>query len=245
MDQEPGWSEETSRFFINYADYFIPDRLEQIRAISNLIPAPDAPFQVLELACGAGVLANALLERYPNCTVLGLDRSAEMLRAARQRLAVYGERFQAGHFDLAAADWRKPEPVYQAVVSSLAIHHLDDAEKARLYREIYPMLRPGGALLIADILRPAGPLGLKHAADAYDEIVRQQCLASDSGAQAFERFQSEQWNLFRYPNDPVDKPSTLFDQLKWLEVAGFEQVDVFWMRAGHAVFGGYRPAGTA
>ena len=29
-------------------------------------------------------------------------------------------------------------------------------------------------------------------------------------------------------------------QLRWLEEAGFSSVDCFWMRAGHAVYGGYR-----
>jgi tRNA (cmo5U34)-methyltransferase len=42
-------------------------------------------------------------------------------------------------------------------------------------------------------------------------------------------------------SDPVDKMSPLFDQLKWLEQAGFASVDVFWMRAGHAIFGGSKP----
>jgi hypothetical protein len=39
----------------------------------------------------------------------------------------------------------------------------------------------------------------------------------------------------------MDKPSTLPEQLRWMEEAGFEEVDVFWARAGHALLGGYRP----
>jgi tRNA (cmo5U34)-methyltransferase len=31
------------------------------------------------------------------------------------------------------------------------------------------------------------------------------------------------------------------DQLEWLELAGFSCVDLFWMRAGHAIFGGWKP----
>lgn len=37
-------------------------------------------------------------------------------------------------------------------------------------------------------------------------------------------------------------PSRLLDQLKWLEEAGFQQVDVYWMQAGHAIYGGEKPA---
>ena len=55
----------------------------------------------------------------------------------------------------------------------------------------------------------------------------------------FEQFIETHWNLYRYP-DPVDKPSPLFDQLQWLREAGFATVDCFWLRAGHAVYGGYR-----
>ena len=45
--------------------------------------------------------------------------------------------------------------------------------------------------------------------------------------------------MYRYfdPED-IDHPSRLFDQLKWLEQAGFADVDVYWMLAGHALFGG-------
>ena len=41
--------------------------------------------------------------------------------------------------------------------------------------------------------------------------------------------------------DSIDKPSPLFDQLKWLDKAGFTDVDVFWMKVGHAIFGGRKP----
>jgi hypothetical protein len=45
--------------------------------------------------------------------------------------------------------------------------------------------------------------------------------------------------MYRYFDpDDIDRPSRLFDQLKWLERAGFVDVDVYWMQAGHAIFGG-------
>src|SRR5512140_2352136 len=136
-EQSPSWSEENSRFFIEYARYFVPDRESQIRALCDLVPDLGQPFRVLELACGQGLLAGALLERFPACTVHGLDGSHEMLQTARQHLAVFGDRFQPGKFDLAASDWRGTGPVYQAVLSSLAIHHLDDAAKMDLFAGVF------------------------------------------------------------------------------------------------------------
>jgi tRNA (cmo5U34)-methyltransferase len=77
----------------------------------------------------------------------------------------------------------------------------------------------------------------------WDRAVRERALALDGDLAAFEHFQRIGWNSFQDPEpDPVDKPDTLFDQLKWLEAAGLEEVDVFWMRAGHVVFGGTKPA---
>jgi tRNA (cmo5U34)-methyltransferase len=239
-ESNPNWSEENSRFFIQYADYFVPDRESQIRTICSLVPDPGEPFRVLELACGAGLLAGTLLERFPNCTVYGLDGSHEMLQTARQHLQPFGERFLPGKFDLANRDWRVPEPVYHAIVSSLAIHHLDDAGKAALFRDVFAMLHPGGAFLVADIIRPAGPHSMRFAADGYDEAVRRRAEEIHGNLDIFELFIREQWNIFRYPDDPIDQPATLLDQLQWLEAAGFKHVDVNWLRAGHAIFSGYR-----
>lgn len=44
----------------------------------------------------------------------------------------------------------------------------------------------------------------------------------------------------RYFDPDFDKPSRLVNQLNWLAAAGFTAVDVYWLRAGHAVFGGYK-----
>lgn len=236
---EPTWSEQNSETFLDLGHYYVPDRELQIEIICSLVPGGEAPFDVLELGCGEGLLARALLERHPQCSVRGLDGSATMLKRARQALASFGERFNAEPFDLAARDWRAPAQKYRAIVSSLAIHHLNHQEKQVLYGDLYAMLATGGALVIADVIQTASPLGNELAANAWDEAVRQRALASDAGPAVFQRFKDEGWNMFRYL-DEVDKPSRLFDQLKWLEAAGFKAVDVYWMKAGHAIFGGQK-----
>src|SRR6185436_591352 len=117
------WGVEASQTFIDYGRYFVPEREQQIATICDLIPDSEGPFNLLDLCCGEGLLAGALLERFPACTVYGYDGSAVMLDRARSRLAVYGQRFQAARFDLAARAWREPAWQVHAVVSSLAIHH--------------------------------------------------------------------------------------------------------------------------
>ncbi|HSG17937.1 MAG TPA: class I SAM-dependent methyltransferase, partial [Anaerolineae bacterium] len=75
----------------------------------------------------------------------------------------------------------------------------------------------------------------------WDAAVHRRSLDLAGDESAFDHFTSSKWNIYRHP-DPVDKPSPLFEQLKWLEAAGFESMDVYSMAAGHAVYGGQMPA---
>ncbi len=105
---------------------------------------------------------------------------------------------------------------------------------------MYRALSPGGAFIVADLIRPAGEHGHRLAATTWDDIVRRQGREIEDGGAVFDGFQRLKWNHFRTP-DPSDKPSGLLEQLKWLEAAGFVEVDVYWMEAGHAIYGGRRP----
>lgn len=235
------WDEESSHTFIDYGRYFVPERETQLETIAALIPRFEGPFAILDLACGEGLLSQALLEKYPESQVIGMDGSPEMLASAKRRLARFGPRFQASQFDLFDRSWHKVLSTVEVIVSSLAIHHLDSEQKRVLFRDVFGMLSPGGVFVLADLIQPANRLGWELAADAWDEAVRQRSLQLDGNLEGFEAFENQHWNLYRYfdPQD-IDKPSGLLDQLKWLKAAGFADVDVYWMRAGHAIFGGFK-----
>lgn len=235
------WEEEDSQSFIDYGRYFVPERETQIEIICDLIPAIDGVQHVVDLCCGEGVLCRAILDRFPTYHVHGLDISSTMLEAASLALSGYGERFDAHVFDLANSSWRTfPWPL-RAVVSSLAIHHLDDAQKQQLDRDVYSMLAPGGIFIIADLIWPATQAGINVAGQAWDEATRQRSLQLDGNLSAYEQFHTLEWNSFTLAEpDPLDKMSSLYSQLKWLEQAGFANIDVYWMKAGHAIFGGMK-----
>ena len=240
----PQWEEENSQDFIDYGKYFVPDRETQINCIFEVIPPPSEPAYILDLCCGEGLLARALLDKFPECQVYGLDGSPRMIAHVEKALAAYGTRFKARQFDLAATDWRKFPFRVHAVVSSLAIHHLDGHEKQVLFKDIASILAPGGSFIIADLIEPMNPFGRRLAASAWDEAVRQRSLDLDGHLRGHKQFQQLGWNHYAEPEpepDSIDKPSPLFDQLKWLDKAGFIDVDVFWMKAGHAIFGGRKP----
>jgi tRNA (cmo5U34)-methyltransferase len=236
----PAWTEEDSEAFAELAEVFVPDREEQIEAFCCLLGELSTP-RALELCCGDGRLAEALLERLPGASIVALDGSELMLERASGRLRRFGDRAELGRFDLAAADWREPSLYpggFGAVVTSLTVHHLDGEGKRRLFADLAKLLEPGGWLLIADLIEPRSPAGSRYAAEAWQRQVARRAERLDR-PEAVEAFERLEWNLYLHP-DPGDQPSPLLDQLHWLETAGFEAVDVFWMKAGHALFGGQR-----
>jgi tRNA (cmo5U34)-methyltransferase len=243
---QPGWDETDSQDFLDLGRFFVPEREEQIAAVLAMIPDPGDGLLV-DLCCGEGLLARALLERFPRARVLAMDRSPAMLAHARASLAIHGDQGDQGDrlatrpFDLADRSWRTfPEPVH-AFVSSLAIHHLDGAGKQALFADLAAALAPGGVLVIADLVKPATAAAHQLAAQAWDDAVRRRSLELAGHSGPWEKFRDERWNLYADPApDPIDQPSPLLDQLRWLEAAGLQGVDVTWMKAGHAVFGGVR-----
>jgi tRNA (cmo5U34)-methyltransferase len=244
-DRKSAWDESDSREFLDGGRFFVPDREEQIETLCAAIPRPAGAVHLVELCCGEGLLSAALLRRFAACRVLALDGSPAMLEAARRTAAAVpgaADRFEAALFDLADRSWRSfPWPVH-AFVSSLAIHHLDGAGKRELYADLARALAPGGAIVVADLVEPSSPESRTLAAGAWDEAVRRRALAIAGHLGPYETFRAERWNFYADPEpDPADRPSPLFDQLRWLAEAGLTGVDVFWMKAGHAVFGAQKP----
>ena len=238
-----GWTEDDSSNFIDYGRYFVPERELQIATICDLVPPAPGPFRIVELCSGAGLLARALLDRFPDARLHAFDGSAVMLDATRKAAGEHAGRLTTAAFDLAATDWRALGGSARVVVSSLAIHHLDGPGKRALYAALAAVIEPGGALLVADLVQPATDLGVGLAARTWDDWVRRRALELDGKLDAFRHFQQSHWNYFADDDpDPIDQPSPLAQQLTWLREAGFESVDVHWMKAGHAIFGGRKSA---
>jgi tRNA (cmo5U34)-methyltransferase len=236
------WPEEASHDFITYGEFFVPDREEHAAAVCAAIPDDVGTGTVLDLCCGAGGLSAAILERHPGVRVVGLDGSASMREAASTALARFGDRFRTDDFDLAEGGWRVRWNGLRAVVSSLAVHHLDAEGKQELFRGIEPMLAPGGVFALVDVVRPTSDASRRSAAASWDEQVRTRSQERLGDLSAFEAFRRLRWNCYAddAEDDPIDKPSSIVEQLVWLVQAGFEGVDLLFARAGHAVMVGYR-----
>jgi ubiquinone/menaquinone biosynthesis C-methylase UbiE len=104
---------------------------------------------VVDLGCGTGQLSLPLAER--GGRVLAVDVSQDMV----DRLAESARRRAVTSLECAAVpieDLELPERSVDLIVSSYALHHLRDADKARLVSAAFSWLRPGGRLVVADMM---------------------------------------------------------------------------------------------
>lgn len=238
---EPLWTEDTSAAFRDLAHYAVPERELQTESILSLIPEPQGDALAMEICCGAGGLTATMLERFPSLRVLALDGSRSMLETTRAAAGANAARLETAIIDIAETGWRTPPEPLHAVVSSLAIHHLDGRGKQQLFADILAALKPGGVFVMADLVEPVTTTGRAVAADAWDTETRRRALDTDGSLGGYERFLAQKWNYYRQPGpDPLDKPSSVTDLLDWLRAAGFTGVDLHWMKAGHVIMSGVR-----
>jgi len=195
--------------------------------VARVLPfEPGDAFDALDLGAGTGLLSALLHERFPKARLRLVDISDEMLARARERFA------GASDVRIAVSDY-SVEPLpgkFDAIVSALSIHHLDDPGKAALFRRIHDALKPGGKFVNADeVLAPTAALDALY----WDEWERQ---ARAAGAPEEEFAGVEERAKY-------DRPAKLDDQLAWLREAGFADVDCYYKYLMFAVYGGRRPEG--
>ena len=179
--------------------------------------AASAPIRAIDLGSGTGLMAQKVLEKFPNAHMTLLDISAEMLKEARGRFGnIKNVDFKAGDFTEFSADAE-----YDVIVSALAIHHLPDAEKAALYKKIFAALKVGGIFVNAEQVLGETEFLRKMYLDDRIKIVHKR-MPENEAEIAARRLK-------------LDKCSTIGDQLKWLRDAGFAEVGCVYQYLDFAV----------
>jgi SAM-dependent methyltransferase len=108
---------------------------------------------VVDVGCGTGNLSFAVLAAEPGARVTGLDPDGDSLRRAarkarRRRVPLT---LVQGYADRVPAE----DAALDHVVSSLALHHVDDDGRVAFARDALRALRPGGKVTVVDFGGPA------------------------------------------------------------------------------------------
>jgi tRNA (cmo5U34)-methyltransferase len=175
-----------------YLSREIPHRQAAEEMLLAALPARIECF--LDLGTGDGRLLALVRSHHPGATAIGLDASEPMLLRAAERFDDdRGVELRSHDLQIPLAE-RGP---FDAVVSGLAIHHLEDDRKRELFAEVHALLAPGATFANLDLVAPASQ-------------------------RLHERFRRE---IGRTEDDPGDRLAGLPDQLDWLREAGFGEVD--------------------
>jgi tRNA (cmo5U34)-methyltransferase len=190
----------------------------------DLIPAQAR--HILDLGAGSGLVTILVRNRFPAARIHLLDFSEPMLALARNRIGD-PDRITYEQADYVTAEL--PQGL-DAVVSSLSIHHLDDADKRAIFRKIYGALAPGGVFVNAE--QVAGPT------PALDERYRALWLQQVREADATEA--QVEASLYRQQED---RGASMESQLAWMREAGFADADCWYKENRFAVMAGTRLTG--
>jgi ubiquinone/menaquinone biosynthesis C-methylase UbiE len=189
----------------------LPHRTEGEKVLLEQIP--QSAGRVLDLGTGSGRLLALVRAARPNAQGVALDFSEPMLAEAKKRFATDKNVTIVKH-DL---DTPLPDSLgkFDAVVSSLAIHHLTHERKAQLFKEAYQLLNSGGVFCNLDrVLPPTENLHIKYI-----------------------------YAVGRTP-ETEDKSNKLLDlptELRFLNEAGFTDVDCYWKWLELALMVGVKP----
>jgi len=220
----------------------IPLTIEQIEIMLQLITVArgERIGTFLDLGCGDGMLADAILAEHPEAHGVLVDFSEPMLESARQHLKAHSHRLEFLEADFAQPGWVRrvaPHAPLDAVVSGFAIHHLPDARKQALYREIFDLLTPEGIFLNIEHVASATRWTESKLDDYMIDAIFGKELKSSPG--------KNRAAVARDYYARADKDANILAPLEvqcdWLRDIGFENVDCFLKMAELAVFGGQKP----
>ena len=168
---------------------------------ASLLPTEDGS-RILDLGCGTGLELEAYFPLCPTAKVTGIDLSAKMLDALKEKFPEKELTLICGsYFDVPFGEAR-----FDAAVSVESLHHFTKEEKIPLYRKLRNSLKEGGCFILTDYFALSGE---------EEQACRQmlQALKAEQGI--------TDGSFYHY-----DTPLTPEHEAEALTEAGFTQVEI-------------------
>jgi len=163
---------------------------------------------VLDIGAGTGIFSSFLLGKFPDARLTLIDISGKMIEVAKQRF----KGIDRIKYEVCDYSEHSFDGMYDIIISALSIHHLCDEQKLALYKKCYLSLNKNGIFINCDQV-----LG---ATEYLDSLYKKQWkLSIESSGLQIDEITSA------YERVKLDKEATLSQQLRWLQEAGFSDVD--------------------
>jgi len=198
--------------------------LELLTETANVL-VPQAE-NLLDIGCGAGNYTLKMLSENPrlHCTLVDLSR--EMLNKALERVSVQTEKVTAVQGDI--REVVLPLNRFDIILAGAVLHHLrDDADWEHTFKKLYQLLKPGGCLMISDLVTAENDLLTDYFRGKWGNY-----LEGIGG--------KEYRQKVLYDTDREDTPRPVTYQLNLMKTVGFKSVEILHKNICFAAFGGIK-----
>lgn len=188
--------------------------------------APNAE-NLLDVGSGAGNYTLMMLSKLPglNCTMVDLSRP--MLDKAFERVSQQTDRIVT----VLQGDIREvalEENHFDIILAGAVLHHLrDDEDWLQVFDKLYKLLKPGGCLMISDLVAQDTPALNEYIGEKYGDF-----LENIGG--------TEYRNNVEAYIAKEDSPRSITYQLELMKQVGFNQVEILHKNLCFGAFGGIK-----
>ncbi|KRD61547.1 methyltransferase type 11 [Flavobacterium sp. Root935] len=199
--------------------------LELITEASKRI-VPNAA-TVLDVGCGAGNYTLKMLSKVPNLSCTLVDLSLPMLDKAFERVSAETN----GKVIVKQGDIREidlEENSFDIILAGAVLHHLrDDQDWETTFTKLFKLLKPGGCLMISDLITQDTDLLNEYTWQIYGEYLE------GIGGAVYRK------NVFDYIAKE-DTPRSMNYQLDLMKKVGFSKVEILHKNMCFGAFGGIK-----
>jgi tRNA (cmo5U34)-methyltransferase len=199
--------------------------LELITEASKRI-VPNAK-NVLDIGCGAGNYTLMMLSKIPNLNATLVDLSQPMLDKALERVS----KETNGKVEILHGDIREvalPGEQFDIILAGAVLHHLrDDQDWETTFSKLFRLLKPGGCLMISDLITQDTALLNEYTWERYGDY-----LEGIGGAEYRQK-------VLDYV-EKEDSPRSMNYQLDLMKEVGFSKVEILHKNMCFGAFGGIK-----
>jgi tRNA (cmo5U34)-methyltransferase len=181
---------------------------------------------LLDVGCGAGNYTLKMLGKMPNLKCTMIDLSEPMLKRANERVSKQTLKTHIINGDIRTAELG--ENYYDIILAGAVLHHLrDDCDWERTFAKLFGLLRPGGCLMISDLVAQDMPALTGYVWELYRNYLTE--IGGDEYA----------GKVLDYV-EKEDSPRSVNYQLELMKKVGFKNTEILHKNICFAAFGGLK-----
>jgi len=193
-------------------------------ASKRIIPTAQ---NLLDIGCGAGNYSLKMLSKIANLNCTLVDLSKPMLDKAKERVSAQtNNSVEIIQGDVRVVDLKKNH--FDIILAGAVLHHLrDDKDWETTFKKLYDLLKPGGCLMISDLVTQETDAVNEYTWERYGDYL-EGIAGKDYRKKVFDYVEKE------------DSPRSMTYQLELMKKIGFRKTEILHKNMCFGAFGGIK-----